>query len=132
MSEVSRRLWRLRIDMAAWEADLRAATPTARQHAERWRLRNEMRGGLAHDELKATRAQDDGGLDLPGCVKTRIPDPADDDPANSPWGAVMVLANDQHGLYLDFLAFGLRHPDAAGRTPSVYERAHRRLGDQRR
>ena len=98
-----------------------------RQHAERWRLRIEIGGGIPHEHLRATRAEDDGGLDLPGCVKTRIPDPDDDDPRTSPWGAVLLLARDQHGLYLDFLAFGLRHPDQSTPQPSVYQRAHRRL-----
>lgn len=66
-------------------------------------------------------------MNLPGCVKTRIPDPFDDDPRNSPWAAVLLAARDNGGLHLAFLAFGVRHPDATGRLPSVYDRAHRRF-----
>lgn len=127
MSRPQAPVWRVRFDLPAWDADLRAASATARQHAERWRLRIQIAGGIPHAELKRTRAQDDGGVALPGCVKTRIPDPFDEDPRKSPWGAVLLLARDDKGLYLAFLAFGLRHPDPAGRLPSVYQRAHRRL-----
>jgi hypothetical protein len=126
MTGSQRRLWRVRFELVAWETDLRAATTTARQHAERWRLRIEVTGGISHDELLATRAEDDH-VPLPGCVKTRIPDPGSDDPATSPWGAVLRGANDRTGPHLAFLAFGLRHPPEGSSLPSVYQRAHRRL-----
>lgn len=126
MPSPASRLWRVRFDLPAWTADLRAATPTARAHAERWRLRIEVTSGIPHTELKATRPEDDS-VPLPHCVKTRIPDPGDDDPHTSPWGAVLLAARDTHGLYLIFLAFGVRHPDPSGRLLSVYQRAHRRL-----
>lgn len=118
-------LWRVRFDADAWDVDLRAVSTTARERALQWRRRIETAGGIPHADLKATRAEDDGGVPLPGCVKTRIPYPDDDDPRRSPWGAVLRAAIDDDGLYLSFLAFGLRHP-AAG-NPSVYQRAHRRL-----
>lgn len=128
MPPKSNPLWRVRFDLDAWEADLRAASQAARSHAERWRLRIEIAGGIPHSELRATRPEDEQ-VPLPGCVKTRIPDPNNDDPHTSPWGAVLQLAVDQRGPYLSFLAFGLRHPDSSGPQPSVYQRAHRRLAD---
>ncbi len=121
------RLWRVRFELTSWNADLRAASATARGHAERWRLGIEIAGGIPQHHLLATRADDDEGLGLPNCVKTRIPDPGDDDPRRSPWGAVLRGAVDTDGPYLAFLAFGLRHPEPTGRLPSVYQRAHRRL-----
>ena len=127
MPSTPSRLWRVRIDPTAWQNDLRAASPTARTHAHAWRERIEASGGLVQEDLRATRAEDDLGIDLPNCVKTRIPDPEAGDPAISPWGAVLGVAVDATGLHLQFLAFGLRHPDRAGRQPSVYQRAHRRL-----
>jgi len=61
-------------------------------------------------------------------VKTRIPNAHTNDLTTSPWGAVLVLIHsDRDGLFLRFLAFGLRHPDPSGYLPSVYQRAHRRL-----
>lgn len=118
--------WRVRFDSAVWAADLRAAGDSARDHANRWRLRIELGDGLPHGELKATPAEDSaGGLELSGCVKTYIPDP--DHASNSPWGAVLLLARDSDGLYLALLAFGVRHPQPPSNTPSVYQRAHRRL-----
>jgi len=40
---------------------------------------------------------------------------------------VLRYATDAQGLYLAFLAFGVRHPKPPSRQPSVYQRAHRRL-----
>ena len=122
-----RRLWPVTFDPTAWEIDLHAATPVARAHAERWRTEIERAGGIPHDQRLPTRADDDGGMDLPNCAKTRLPYPDDHDPDISPWGAVLRAGVRASGPYLSFLAFGLRHPDPAGPTPSVYQRAHRRL-----
>jgi len=123
-------VWRVRIDDLVWADDMSAATTKARQQADRWRLRIQERNGLRHSELLACRAEDDHGVDLPRCVKTRIPDPLVDDLRRSPWGAVLTLERDRDGLLLVFVAFGLRHPDAVGSSqPNVYERAHRRLSE---
>lgn len=123
-------IWRVRIDDRAGADDMSAATPKARQHADRWRLRIQQSEGLPHGELLACRAEDDHGVDLPRCVKTRIPEPLVDDLRRSPWGAVLTVGRDEDGLLLVFVAFGLRHPDAVGSSqPNVYERAHRRLSE---
>lgn len=116
--------------MDAWEVDLRASSPTARRHAEHWRLRVEIAGGIRERELKLTRAQDDAGFDLPGCVKVRIPDPHADDPTVSPWGAVLSLRRAADGPVFVVLAFGLCHPPVDSPCPSVYQRTHRRLTPQ--
>ena len=126
MTAPLRRLWRVKFDTDAWDTDLRAASKAAREQAQLWRRRVEAAGGIPHAELRATRPEDDAGVPLPGCVKTRIPYPDDDDPRRSPWGAVLRGALDENGRpYLSFRAFGLRHP--SGGRPSVYDRAHRRL-----
>lgn len=84
-------------------------------------------GKLAHEELLRCDPADDQSP-LPRCVKTRIPDPTTSDIRTSPWGAVLQIALDEDGPYLEFVAFGLRHPDAGGsQQPSVYERAARRV-----
>ena len=127
MATAPSQLWRVRFDATVWQTDLRAASSPARIHAQAWRARIEAAGGIPHGELRATQAHHNYGLNLPGCVKTRIPDPRADDPAISPWGAVLAAAQDAIGLHLQLLAFGLRHPDPASRQPSVYQRAHRRL-----
>lgn len=118
MPRTPSRLWRVRIDHDAWQEDLRAASTPARAHAHAWRERIRQAGGIAHDQLLATRAQDDLGLDLPNCVKTRIPDPHNDDPQVSRWGAVLTVAVDEDGLHLQFLAFGVRHPTAPPANPA--------------
>jgi hypothetical protein len=127
MTPTPNRLWPVRFDLDAWEIDLRAASAAARGHAERWRLRIDVDGGIREHEFKPTRANDNAGLDLPACVKTRIPNPAGEDPLISPWGAVLVLRRSHGDLVFVVLAFGLRHPPHGSRQPSVYERAHRRL-----
>jgi hypothetical protein len=119
---------RVRFDEALWLTDMRAGTPTARRRAGEWRQRIGVLRGIPQGELLACRAADDDGLDLPRCVKTRIPNPASASIEDSPWGAILDYQADQAGLYLRVLAFGLRHPEAIGSMKlSVYAIAHDRL-----
>ena len=121
-------LWRVRFDEAQWQDDLRGATTTARAQAAAWRKRIGVLRGLPNVQLRACRAQDDAGLDLPHCVKTYIPNPDSPSLEDSPWGAVLEVQRDRDGYFLAFIAFGVRHPEALASTkPSVYAIAHRRL-----
>lgn len=62
------------------------------------------------------------GTSLPGCVKVYIP------PPGGPLGMVCRLAKNKDGrLYLDHLAFGVRHYPPGSNAESVYRVAHRRL-----
>jgi hypothetical protein len=55
-------------------------------------------------------------------VKVYLPPPA------GPLGLVYRIAKDGTGrLYLDHLAFGVRHLPAGSKAESVYQIAHRRL-----
>lgn len=123
------RIWPVRGHAQAWAVDLLAASPQARVLATNWWQAIEQRGGLPHSHLHGCKAEHELGLDLPNCVKVRIPDPYEDDPNVSRWGAVLQL---RAGDVLMFLAFGLRHPQLAGsRQDSVYQRAYRRLNPGR-
>ncbi|MCL2419324.1 MAG: hypothetical protein FWD04_08525 [Conexibacteraceae bacterium] len=68
-------------------------------------------------------------MDLPRCVKTRVPDATTADLRRSPWGAVLEIRfTDSERPYLWVVAFGLRHPETVGSArPSVYQLAHERL-----
>ena len=62
------------------------------------------------------------GTSLPGCVKVYLPPPA------GPLGLVYQIARNKQGrLYLDHLAFGVRHHPPGSRAETVYQLAHRRL-----
>jgi len=121
------RIWRVRFDEALWQADLRGASASARSTAADWRERIAVLRGIPHAELVACRAEDDEGLHLPHCVKTRIPNPGSASIRDSPWGAILEIQHDGD-YFLSVLAFGLRHPEAIGSAkPSVYQVAHGRL-----
>ncbi len=122
------RSWPVRVSDALWSLDVAGASPRARLVAEDWRETVALRG-LEREHLVACRAEDHGGLHLPGCVKVRLPDPHSAALDKSPWGIVLELRRDAAaGLVLVFVAFGQRHPEAAGsRQASVYQRAHARL-----
>ena len=110
-------------DEAAWEDDLRGATPAARKVAKEARARLE-RNGQPVDDLLVCDSNGADGTDLSGCAKAYIP------PQVGPWGLVYLIAKDKRGrLYLDCLAFGERHPPT-GRQSSVYQIAHNRLHDR--
>lgn len=71
--------------------------------------------------LRACDAQADDGTRLLRCVKTYLPAPA------GQWGMVFEIRHDPDvRLFLDYLAFGIRHPSRLGQ-PSVHQLAHRRL-----
>ena len=119
--------WRVKFDEPSWQADLASATPAARREAETWRRRIELVGYASESDLLRCDPEDDR-WHLPRCVKTRIPDHTAAELRLSPWGAVLQGNADEAGPYLEFVAFGLRHPEAVGsHRPSVYEVAHSRV-----
>jgi hypothetical protein len=108
-------------DDLAWQEDLRHATGSARRIGEEARTRLE-REGQAVDALFACDEEGRDGTSLPGCVKVYLP------PPSGPLGLVYRIAKGREGrLYLDHLAFGLRHLPAGARGETVYRLAHRRL-----
>ncbi len=113
-------VFRAYFDDLAWSIDRAAGSTAARRAGDAWRQGVETHG-LPAAQLLATQAGHASRTDLPGCAKTRIPWPS------GPWGAVFVLTHDSIGIRLSFLAFGGRHPELSSSSPSVYQRAHRRL-----
>jgi hypothetical protein len=108
-------------DDLAWQDDLRKTTGNAKRIGEETRSRLE-REGQAVDALFACDENARDGTSLPGCVKVYLP------PPGGPLGLVCRLAKGKDGrLYLDHLAFGLRHVPAGVRSDTVYRLAHRRL-----
>jgi hypothetical protein len=120
-------IWPVLFDEQAWRVDLAAASDEAQRQALAWRQRITALGGIPHEHLQSVE-QLDNADPLPGCVKTRIPDPSSNDIRTSPWGAVLRADLDNGKPCLVFAAFGLRHPEATGsHQPSVYARAARRV-----
>ena len=108
-------------DDAAWATDIRRASREARRIAERTRAVYE-RDGVPVAELRSCAAEGPDGTSLEHCVKVYLPPPV------GPHGMVFRIARDRDGrLALAYIAFGLRHPTADMRQPSVYAVAHRRL-----
>jgi len=108
-------------DELAWQDDLRKAGKSARRIGEETRSRLE-REGQTVDALFACDEDARDGTSLPGCVKVYIP------PPGGPLGLVYRLAKNKDGrLYLDHLAFGVRHHPPGSDANSVYRLAHRRL-----
>ena len=108
-------------DDLAWQEDLRALGKSVRRIATETRTRLE-REGQAVDALFACDEEARDGTSLPGCVKVYIP------PPGGPLGFVYRLAKNAEGrLYLDHLAFGVRHCPPGSHAKTVYEIAHRRL-----
>jgi hypothetical protein len=108
-------------DELAWHEDLRQATGSAKRIGEETRSRLE-REGQAIDALFACDEEARDGTSLPGCVKVYLP------PPGGPLGLVFRLAKGRDGrLYLDHLAFGMRHLPAGSRGKTVYQHAHQRL-----
>lgn len=119
--------WRVKFDEPSWYADLASSTPAARAVAVAWRRRVELIGYLAAEDLHRCDPEHDL-WPLPLCLKTRLPDPSSADVRVSPWGVVLEGQADEIGPYLEFVAFGLRHPESSGSNkPSVYALAHARL-----
>jgi hypothetical protein len=122
------RLFPVRFDENLWKADFRAGTSAARYQALAWRRRIEILGGISVEALRACDAEDQGGIELPLCVKTRIPRPENDGLTTSPWGAVLRYQHEAGKPRFAFLAFGPRDGRLVdSRTPSVYRLAHERL-----
>ena len=108
-------------DDLAWEEDLRKARGSAPRIARETRARLE-REGQEVDALFACDEDARDGTSLPGCVKVYLPPPA------GPLGLVYRIARNKRGrLYLDHLAFGVRHHPPGSRAETVYQLAHRRL-----
>lgn len=108
-------------DELAWREDLRRAAGSAPRIAEETRSRLE-REGQAVNALFACGEEARDGTSLPGCVKVYLP------PPGGPLGLVYRLAKGRDGrLYLDHLAFGVRHHPPGSGAQTVYELAHRRL-----
>ena len=108
-------------DDLAWLDDLSEAKGSSRRIGEETRSRLE-REGRAVDALFVCDEDARDGTSLPGCVKVYLP------PLGGPLGLVYRLAKGQDGrLYLDHLAFGVRHLPPGVRGETVYRRAHRRL-----
>lgn len=111
---------RVAFDEGFWERDQEAATPAARSAAASWRAEVED-DGVDIRRLRPCDPEGRDGTRLSGCVKVYVPAPA------GPWGVVLEVALDAHGAWLDYRAFGLRHPPRESRRLSVYQIAHRRL-----
>jgi hypothetical protein len=108
-------------DELAWQEDLRALIGGARRIAAETRSRLD-REGQGVDALFACEEEARDGTSLPGCVKVYLP------PPGGPLGIVYRLAKNPDGrLYLDHIAFGIRHRPAGSAQPTVYEIADRRL-----
>lgn len=108
-------------DELAWREDLRQSTGSAKRIGEETRSRLE-REGQAIDALFACDGEARDGTSLPDCVKAYLP------PPGGPLGLVFRLAKGKDGrLYLDHLAFGMRHLPPGARGETVYQLAHRRL-----
>lgn len=108
-------------DELTWQEDLRRASRSARRIGEETRSRLE-REGQAVDAIFACDENARDGTSLPACVKVYIP------PPGGPLGIVYRLAkNKENRLYLDHLAFGVRHHPPGSNAESVYSVAHRRL-----
>jgi hypothetical protein len=111
-------------DELAWQEDLQKAGKSARRIGEEIRSRLE-REGQAVDALFACDEEARDGTSLPGCVKVYVP------PPGGPLGIVYRLAKNKEGrLYLDHLAFGVRHHPPGSNADSVYRVAHQRLHER--
>lgn len=103
------RLFTVVIDQRRLEEDL-PHNSTQAQAAGRAAADAFTRHGIRRSILHPCKSEDREGIELPGCVKTYIPD------VNGAWGMVFALRVDEHArVYLELLGFGQRHP-----TPSVY------------
>lgn len=108
-------------DELTWQEDLRKTSKSARRIGEETRSRLE-REGQAVGALFACDEHARDGTSLPGCVKVYLP------PPGGPLGIVYRLAKNKEGrLYLDHLAFGVRHYPPGSNADSVYQLANRRL-----
>ncbi|CAN5464335.1 hypothetical protein BH20ACT18_BH20ACT18_05710 [soil metagenome] len=116
-------------DDARLNEDLEHASAAGRSvgHAARRRL---VRDGIAASALRPCEPEARDGTRLPGSVKTYLPPGSDlRTPEHLPgaWGMVFAVRADAAGRpYLEYLAFGERHPERQSRF-TVYQVADRRL-----
>lgn len=116
----------VRILPAVWQEEverLNARSP-ARIAAERER-HTLQHDGVARSQLQRCTSEATDGTDLRGALKVYLPI-TDQAPSTRPFGMVFALTRTGRGVFLDFVAFGERHPQRPT-TRSVYERAHKRL-----
>ena len=115
----------VRISETVWAEEVGRFARRAAQRvaAERERPRLE-RTGIALSLLLRCEAQHATGTRLPGLLKTYVPI-GEGPPSQRPFGFVFAPARGPNGVYLELVAFGVRHPEPGAR--SVYERAHKRL-----
>jgi hypothetical protein len=111
---------RVRFDERALDEDV--ARLSSRGQIALRQARDEFeRDGLPSDRLRACQAEHGSGTDLPGCVKTYIPD------WDGEWRMIFQIAADQTGLLLSYLAGGVGHQPRGARAPDAYQLAHHRL-----
>lgn len=111
-----------RFDEVAWEEDLTRTTEAGRTAAAKARRDYERQGGVPLSQLRRVDEHGQDGTVLPRCAKVYVPAPA------GRFGIVFKLEIEQdRGMVLNFLAFGVRHHPARSRRPTVYELAHWRM-----
>lgn len=113
----------VRIDPVAWEASLRAGTPADRRQAIAWReqLGEPPQLTVVPGVLRPCRDDEATDTYLAGCRKLYLPDPGAGDPP-SRWRVILLPIREEHGIALDFLAFGKGHPGA--NLPAGQRRGH--------
>ena len=113
-----------------WEEEVRRLAEQSPARVQAERARREIEAGTTSLDWKRCEAQGADKTQLPGCRKLYVPLDAEGASA-APFGFVFRLTQNPDGsLSWNLIAFGERHPAQRGgplRTPSVYERAHKRL-----
>ena len=109
-------------DDALFDADVEQASETGANAARAARKRFEG-GGVPHDELRLCEAEGNEGTELPHCLKVYLPPPA------GRFGMVFQVEIVAGVGQLRFIAFGVRHHPPESNAETVYQVAHRRLGD---
>jgi hypothetical protein len=95
----------------------------ARIAAER-EHRRLLKDGTTTPQLLRCADEGSDGTRLAGLLKVYVP--ITNSPVSErPYGFVLSAGRDDDGLYVELVAFGIRHPPRG--TRSVYERAHKRL-----
>lgn len=112
-------------DRDLFDEDLARSTPAGATAAEAAR-RNYKRSGIPLSRLRPVDERGHDGTVLPDCVKVYVPHP------DGRFGMVFQAVGHPTGPRLRYIAFGVRHHPRDSNAPTVYERAHRRLHDNRR
>ena len=111
---------RVVFDEGAYAVDTVRSGRTGADVLRQTRVRFE-REGVVLADLRDCESEGRDGTRLPGCLKVYLPAP------DGRFGMVLILARDEHGLALHYLAFGVRHHPRESNAPSVYQLADRRL-----